>query len=149
MNTDTNTLIFFRDEPGKYTNMTSATTPHGTGLVFTGIESLDHISSSGYPYWIGTGLSTSGVTPQYVRFEDKIRPVSTAKWFYKRSAIRGFENLENLDTSKVTDMSYMFMGCSNSNLTRLDLSTFDTSNVTNMTSMFTDCSRMTSLNLKL
>jgi len=36
-------------------------------------------------------------------------------------------NLLNFDTSKVTDMSYMFYSCRS--LTSLDLSSFDTSNV--------------------
>ncbi len=42
-------------------------------------------------------------------------------------------NLNNLDTSKVTDMSRMFYG---SKATTLDLSNFNTSKVTNMSSMF-------------
>ncbi len=43
------------------------------------------------------------------------------------------EGLENLDTSLVTDMSYMFSHTGN---TSLDLSHFDTSNVTDMSYMF-------------
>ena len=42
-------------------------------------------------------------------------------------------NLTNFDTSKVTDMSWMFYG---SDATSLDLSSFDTSNVTDMSYMF-------------
>ena len=41
------------------------------------------------------------------------------------------------NTSNVTDMSFMFNGCTT--LTSLDVSSFDTSNVTNMTSMFSQC----------
>jgi surface protein len=51
----------------------------------------------------------------------------------------------SFDTSKVTDMSFMFSGCSA--LTSLDLSKFNTSNVTNMDSMFYDCRLLTSINL--
>ena len=40
------------------------------------------------------------------------------------------EGLNNLDTSLVTNMSYMFINCSN--LTSLDVTHFDTENVTNM-----------------
>ena len=43
-------------------------------------------------------------------------------------------DLSSLDTSQVTDMSYMFTACSR--LTSLDLSNFDTSQVTNMSWMF-------------
>ena len=59
-------------------------------------------------------------------------------------------NLESLDlsgfnTSKVTDMHGMFKGCSS--LTSLDLSGFNTSSVTDMKWMFSDCSSLTSLDL--
>ena len=51
----------------------------------------------------------------------------------------------NFDTSKVTDMTYMFHNCKS--LTTLDLSNFNTSNVTNMGNMFYGCSALTSLNI--
>ncbi len=77
----------------------------------------------------------------------------------------------NFDTSKVTDMSYMFDGCEKleeldvsgfntsqvtimenmfsycSALTRLDVSGFDTSKVTNMTAMFEDCEKLEELDV--
>mgnify|MGYP001000493595 CR=1 FL=1 len=53
-------------------------------------------------------------------------------------------DLSNFDTSKVTNMSYMFDGL---NPTTLDLSSFNTSNVTNMCAMFAFMSRLSSLNL--
>ena len=49
------------------------------------------------------------------------------------------------NTSKVTDMRYMFQECSG--LTSLDVSSFDTSNVTDMNYMFGYCSNLTSLDL--
>ena len=88
-----------------------------------------------------------------------------------------WENVEeidftNVDTSMVTDMSYMFNYCSSltkldlkafntskvtnmshmfnlyySEITTLDVSGFDTSNVTNMDYMFYGCINVTSLNL--
>ena len=51
----------------------------------------------------------------------------------------------SLSTSGVTDMSYMFFGCSA--LTSLDLSGLDTSKVTDMRWMFYGCSGPTSLDL--
>ena len=54
-------------------------------------------------------------------------------------------DLSNFNTSSVTDMSSMFDGCSS--LTTLDLSSFDTSSVTDMNSMFDDCSSLTELDL--
>ena len=52
---------------------------------------------------------------------------------------------DNLNTSRVKNMSWMFYGCRS--LSSLDLSNFDTSNVTTMRSMFEDCSGLTSLNV--
>ena len=49
------------------------------------------------------------------------------------------------NTSKLTNMGYMFSYCSG--LTSLDLSSFDTSNVTSMYYMFNNCNKLTSLDL--
>ena len=54
-------------------------------------------------------------------------------------------DLGNFNTSKVTDMMYMFSNCES--LTALDLSNFNTSKVTNMKYMFFGCSSLTSLDL--
>ena len=54
-------------------------------------------------------------------------------------------DLSALDTSEVTNMGGMFIGCSS--LTNLDVSNFDTSQVTNMVSMFNSCSSLTSLDV--
>ena len=51
----------------------------------------------------------------------------------------------NFNTSKVTNMSYMFGGFSS--LTSLDLSNFNTSNVMDMEGMFDGCSSLMSLDL--
>ena len=49
------------------------------------------------------------------------------------------------NTINVTDMSWMFDGCSS--LSSLDLSTFNTSSVTSMSCMFSGCSRLSSVDL--
>ena len=54
-------------------------------------------------------------------------------------------NLSNFDTSNVTDMSRMFRY--NSSLTKLDVSNFDTSKVTDMSSMFEGCGNLESLDI--
>ena len=64
--------------------------------------------------------------------------------FYGMSSLTTL-NLSNFDTSKVTDMQWMFAGISN--LTSLDLSSFDTSKVTDMQNMFAGISNLTSLDL--
>ena len=66
------------------------------------------------------------------------------------SYFSGFEemtsiDLSAIDTSEVTNMSYMFYNCRS--LTSLDVSKLDTSNVTNMTWMFAECSSLTSLDV--
>ena len=54
-------------------------------------------------------------------------------------------DLSNWDTSKVTDMRYMFGSCGS--LTSLDVSNFETSNVTDMCYMFNDCQKLTTLDV--
>ena len=69
------------------------------------------------------------------------RPTSTNHWFY------GFKNLteisgmtENLHTTTVTDMSYMFYGCES--LKTLDFSRLSVYSVTNMDCMFYNCNSL-------
>ena len=61
------------------------------------------------------------------------------------TALKSIKGIENLNTDNVTDMSYMFSGCSS--LTSLDLSNFKTDNVTDMGGMLSGCSGLTSLDL--
>jgi len=73
------------------------------------------------------------------------RPTSTAYWFCGCYYLRSFSGLENLNTSEVTDMSYMFDGCSS--MSRLDFSKFNTANVKNMYHMFYGSDYMKELDL--
>lgn len=52
-------------------------------------------------------------------------------------------DFSNFNTSKVTDMSYMFISCRG--LITLDLSSFDTSKVWNMNGMFKNCISLTTI----
>ena len=70
---------------------------------------------------------------------------STAYWFMECRSLAEIRGIANLKTANVTDMGYMFYGCSG--LTSLDVSGFNTANVTNMERMFGDCSSLTSLDL--
>ena len=63
----------------------------------------------------------------------------------KFSSLTTVTGMELFDTSRVTDMSYMFHNCHK--LTSFDVSNFNTSNVTNMSHMFYDCYKLTSLDL--
>ena len=72
-------------------------------------------------------------------------PTITAQWFWGCSAMTEIVGLDNLNTSKVTNMWYMFCFCSN--LTSLDVSTFNTEQVTDMSGMFAWCDKVTSLDV--
>ena len=67
----------------------------------------------------------------------KARPTSCFYWFCGCKYLTTIEGIENLNTTNVTDMGWMFNGCSA--LKTLDLSYFDTKNVTNMFEMFSYC----------
>ena len=73
------------------------------------------------------------------------RPMSTYYWFGEMENLESITGMQYLNTSQVTDMGYMFAGCSS--LTELDVSHFDTHNVTNMNSMFSGCYDVTVLDV--
>ena len=75
----------------------------------------------------------------------KYAPTSLRNFFKNCKALETISNLENLNTTKVTDMSYMFNGCNN--LSSLDLSYFNTTNVTDMSGMFYNCKKLSLLDL--
>ena len=117
---DNTTLTFYYD---------ANRSAHGNGTVF----SLN--SGGNNPAWRG---NISGVTN--VVFDASFasaRPTSTYSWFYGMGALTTITGLENLNTSGVTNMGYMFRDCPG--LTELDLTTFNTSKVTLMTGMFQGC----------
>lgn len=67
--------------------------------------------------------------------------------FYQCFKLTSIEFGANFDTSNVTSMECMFMECQS--LKDVDLSGFNTSNVTNMNSMFSHCYGFTSLDLSM
>ena len=69
--------------------------------------------------------------------------VTDMSYMFRESVATEIKGLENFNTSKVTNMSYMF---SDTKATTLDLSNFDTSNVTDMLYMFKG-SKATTLDL--
>lgn len=136
--------------------------------------------------WKGTEVTNSSITSSpdwhskcqdvkkvvfYPSFAN-ILPVSCHKWFNEFSILEKIDGIDNLYTSSVTNMGYMFRGCVKLNalalsanfitssvedmsymfsgcnkLNKLDLQHFNTENVTNMSYMFNGCSGLTSLNL--
>ena len=105
------------------------------------------IEENTVPAWAGTGATPNRTITKAViasSFKD-FRPKTTACWFNRLQALTQITGIENLNTSEVTDMSYMFYCCEA--LTRLDVSKFDTKNVTDMRNMFAVCKALTQLDV--
>ena len=71
--------------------------------------------------------------------------VTNMGWMFNGATNLTTLNLSSFDTSKVTNMKYMFSYVPN--LTTLDLSSFDTSKVTDMSDMFSHMFNLTSLDI--
>ena len=103
----------------------------------------DASDTGSYPGWydIRNSIST-------VMFESSFitaRPKSCHSWFRGMVNLTTMSGLYNLNTSNVTDMSYMFSGCASVNA--LNVYNFNTSNVTDMSHMFSGCASINALNL--
>lgn len=90
------------------------------------------------------GYNNVGVTSLDIRTVDTSNVTDISYMFYGCSGLKSLD-VSSFDTSNVTYMGNMFDSCSN--LTSLDLSNFNTSNVTDMSYMFYSCSSLTSLDL--
>ena len=95
------------------------------------------------PGWIGQSSNIEKVV--FDASFANARPTSCYDWFYNCQELTDIEGIENLNTEKVTDMSWMFFKCKK--LSSLDLSNFNTEKVTNMYGMFFKCEKLTSLDL--
>ena len=105
----------------------------------------DMNTGSNYPGWTSDGTNADVTKVVFdPSFADALT-TTTYGWFYRMQNLKSVEGIEYLNTSEVTNMAYMFMGCSK--LTSLDLNSFNTANVTRMPSMFSRCSGLTSLDL--
>ena len=99
--------------------------------------------NSSFPTW-----TSSSRTVETVVFEESFedaRLTSTWFWFEGMKNLSSIIGLEYLNTSEVTNMSYMFAGCYK--LSEINLSGFNTSKVTNMSNMFLSCSSLKTLDL--
>lgn len=127
--------------------------------IYTSCNSKLTFVKSQNPYYVNSTFDNCSITSVYTGFEEKsyqyyevpwynirenvtsivfrdeINPVSTSYWFYQFSKAYSFD-VSKLNTSKVTDMSYMFSGVGTNNLTIVGLNGWNTSNVTNMAFMF-------------
>lgn len=133
------TLTFTYEEPvsvgGTYGGQTVSAVWSGTAVTATGTNN---------PGWIDTvkGSLTAVVFKQSFQ---SVKPTSCSGWFYGCTRLNNIQGITYLTTTNVTDMRYMFEGCSS--LTSLNLSSFNTTNVTDMYGMFVNCSSLNSLDI--
>ena len=103
--------------------------------------------SKNLPNWYRTdSYGNNSLSIEKVVFDASFanaRPTSCYGWFYRCKDLTIIEGIEYLNTQNVTNMGFMFYGCSA--LKTLDVSNFDTKNVTNMQSMFNGCSALTTI----
>ncbi|MBP5366049.1 MAG: BspA family leucine-rich repeat surface protein, partial [Bacteroidales bacterium] len=86
------------------------------------------------PGWIDNSVAQKIRSVYFDNSFRRARPVTCEKWFCGLNLLDGIYNIENLNTSEVKDMSYMFKGYNRD----LDLSTFNTAKVENMEGMFSE-----------
>lgn len=101
------------------------------------------LNEEGYPGWRDENSDVTTVV--FDSSFDKARPTSCFAWFDGFSSLTDIEGIENFHTDNVTNMAYMFAGCSN--LEFIDLGNFVTTNTTDMYYMFSGCSSLTNLDV--
>lgn len=96
-------------------------------------ENVERITNSTVP-WISVKSNIRSV-----RFADEVQPTDTANWFKDFTNCTSFD-LNNLNTSQVSNMSSMFNNCRA--MTKLDLSMLSLGSVTNMGHMLYQCASL-------
>ena len=142
--TDRNIVLLYAllDDNGKLTICYDNKKEYQTGTILSEREWSGRWEDVGYIPSDYYGQITSCVIDSTVT---KYKTEDLSLFFAGLSEMESVEGLEYLDTSNVTDMSWMFSGCSSQ--TSLNLKNFGTSNVTNMKGMFSYCSALTKLDL--
>ena len=126
-----------------YATLSGRTLTLEYGELPTGQYVYDMSNEKFYENWSPIVASIEKITiePSFA----EVRFKTCAKLFYGMSSLESIEGLRYLNTSEVTDMKKMFLGCAK--LTDLDVSGFNTSQVTDMSDMFSGCSKLASLDL--
>ena len=92
--------------------------------------------------WQYDGVNNVATTVVFTEAFKNFKPTSCLGWFKKFESLTTITGLSNLDTSEVTDMSYMFQACK---LVTLDVNTFNVNQVTDASGMFLDCDQLTTI----
>lgn len=106
-----------------------------------------------YNKYPGTYYNLTTLPVSDLSYFSSVRPVGSSSMFSGKNEYNSFIgtkitsiDLSMLDTSEITDMSYMFTG--NTECTSIaGISEFDTHNVTNMRNMFEGCSSLLTLDI--
>ena len=130
------TLTFYYD--------TLRSTREGRGFLY---EVPENSSPIYRPQWATTGYENVKMVKQVV-FDDSFAdftPKSTSCWFFNLEMLESVQGIQHLNTTGVTSMARMFIGCKG--LKTIDLSQFNTDNVTDMSMMFSSCAALEELDL--
>ena len=113
------------------------------------VFSVANVFGSDCAYWIKNNIKDPGNIKKVVFDEsfqqDGYSIKSMAEFFDECNAVESIEGLGNLNTSELTTVREMFVGCGK--LKSIDLTGFNTSNVTNMRGMFFWCYALENLDL--
>lgn len=140
LSADGSTLTFYRSSSsasggtGGSSSAGKAASP--SAATYSGFE--ETTSSTASPF-----ASADKVTS--IVFEDSISPACTADWFKGFSNLNSVEGLSNLNTSKVTDFSSMFEGCTS--LSSIDISSLDMSKAADTSDMFAGDSSLSTITM--
>ena len=97
------------------------------------------------PGWRDDGTNANVTKAVFNSSFANARPTTACGWFANMANLQTITGMAYLNTSEVTNMRFMFGGCSA--LTSLDVCNLNTAQVTNMASMFERCKLLTSLDL--
>ena len=101
-------------------------------------------NTGSYPAWYLDGMSDNVTKVVFDPSFGNARPTSTAAWFMAMTNLSNITGEKYLNTSDVTDMTYMY---ALTNFLGVDLSHFDTSKVKSMYGMFGGCNYLNELEL--
>ena len=105
------------------------------------ISGVDYDDDGGVVAWVQDGVmkvstQIEGVPIQFYTYSNSM--------FINKSNITNIE-FNNVDTSKVMSIAFMFQGCKG--LTKLNLSAFDTANVVIASGIFSECSNLAEIDV--
>ena len=125
-------------------------TPSNTTLTFYYDNQRSNRSGTTYdlngvPGWVSDNTYANVTKVVFNSSFANARPTSTSLWFSDMGKLESITGMEYLNTSEVTDMSWMFAYCEK--LASLDVSHFNTAKVTDMGYMFRNCTLLTSLDV--